>query len=132
METAVIGDEIFMIAGEAAELVQRLQRGIAGVLDRFGHAGGLQRQAKAQEIARVRQRYRIDPIALARLHRNQMLALEPQQRLAYRLAAHRITFGELLLAHIIAGCQRTGQDISPQPFIDVIAQKHANFPYVDR
>src|ERR1700760_2041076 len=39
MEGAVIGDEVFMIAGEAAELVQRLQGVVACVLDRLGHAG---------------------------------------------------------------------------------------------
>src|ERR1700760_2265036 len=59
VEAAVIGDEVFMIAGEAAELVQRLQSGIAGVLDRLGHAGRLQREPEAQEVARIRQRDRI-------------------------------------------------------------------------
>lgn len=34
---------------------------------------------------------------------DQMLALEPQQRLTHRLTAHRVTFRQLLLPHIIAG-----------------------------
>ena len=58
-----------------------------------------------QQVARVRKRDRIDPVALARLHRDEMLALEPQQRLAHRLAADGIAFGQLLLAHIITGRQ---------------------------
>src|SRR5215475_4659722 len=101
VKATVIGDEVFVVAGEATEFVQRLERGIGGMLDRLRDAGGLQREAKSQQVPRVRQRDRIDAIALARLHRDEMLALEPQKRLAHRLAAHRITFGELLLAHII-------------------------------
>jgi hypothetical protein len=56
-----------------------------------------------------------------------MLALEPQQRLAHRLAADRVTLGELLFPHFIAGRQTTGQNIRSQVFIDIIAQKHRNF-----
>ena len=97
---------------------------VARVLDRFGDAGRLQRKTKAQEVARVGQRDRIDAVALARLHGDEMLALEPQQRLAHRLAAHRIALGEVLLAHIIAGRQAACQNISAQAFVDIIAQKH--------
>ena len=103
VEGAVIGDEVFMVAGEAAEFIERLQDVVARVLDRLRHAGRLQREAKPQQVARIRQRNRIDPVALARLHGDEMLALEPQQRLAHRLAAHGIALGEILFAHIIAG-----------------------------
>ena len=90
-------------------------------------AGRLQRQPEPQQVARVRQRDRIDAVTLARLHGDQMLALEPQQRLAHRLAADRIALGELLLPHIIAGRQTAGQNIRAQVFIDIVAQKHRNF-----
>ena len=78
------------------------------VLDRLGDASRLQRQPESQEVAGVGQRDRIDPVALARLHRDQMFALQPQQGLAHRLAADRVALGELLLAHIIAWRQAAG------------------------
>jgi hypothetical protein len=53
-----------------------------------------------------------------------MFALQPQQRFAHRLAADGIAFGKLLLAHIIAGRQTAGQNIRPQAFVDIVAQKH--------
>ena len=46
MEGAVIGDEVFMVAGKTAKFVQRLQHRVAGILDGFGNAGRLQREAK--------------------------------------------------------------------------------------
>ena len=48
VEGAVVGDELFMIAGEAAELVERPQGLVISVFDRFGDAGRLQREAKSQ------------------------------------------------------------------------------------
>jgi len=92
-----------MVAGEAAELIERFQNILRRVFDRFCDAGRLQRETKPQQVARIRKRNRIDPITLPRLHRDQMLALEPQQCLAHRLAAHCIALGQLLLPHIIAG-----------------------------
>ena len=127
VEGAVIGDEVLAIARKASEVVERVQDFLRRVLDRFGNAGRLQREAKPQQIARIRQRDRIDEVALARLHGDEMLALQPQQGLAHRLAADGIAFGELLLAHIIAGRQAAAQNISSQAFVDVIAQKHRNF-----
>ena len=124
MKAAVVGDEIFMVAGEPPEFVECLQRIRRRILDRLGDAGGLQRQAKPQQVARIRQRDRIDPVALARLHGDEMLAFEPQQGLAHRLAAHGIALGEVLLTHIIAGRQAACQNIRSQAFIDIIAQKH--------
>jgi hypothetical protein len=111
-------------ACEAAELVERLQRRISCILDCFIDAGRLEREAETQEIARIGDRDRIDAIALARLHRDEVLALEPQQRLAHRLAAHCIAFGELLFAHIITRRQAAGQDISAEQFVDIFPQKH--------
>ena len=121
MEGAVIGDEFLMVAGEAPELVETPERRIARVLDRFRNAGRLQRETKPQNVARIRERDRVDAIALARLHGHQMLARKPEQRLAYRMAAHRIAFGELLFAHIITRCQPAGKNISTQAFVDIIA-----------
>ncbi len=69
---AIVGDEVLMIAREVPEIVERLERAVRRVLDGFSDAGRL------QEITRVRERDRIDPVALARLHRDQMFALEPQ------------------------------------------------------
>jgi len=66
----------------------------------------------------------LTPVALARLHGDEMLALEPQQRLPHRLAAHGIAFGQLLFAHIIARGEVTCQNIRAQAFVDIIAQKH--------
>jgi len=60
-----------------------------------------------------------------------MLAFKPEQGLAHRLAADRIPFGELLLAHIITWRQAARQNISPQIFVDIIAQKHRYFLAVD-
>ena len=108
VEGAVVGDEVFMVSGKQAEFIQRLQDVVAGALDRFGNAGRLQREAEPQQVARIRQRDRVDPVALARQHRDQMLALQPQQRLAHRLAAHGITLGQLLLSHIITWSQAAG------------------------
>ena len=126
VEGAVIGDEVFVVAGEAAEFIQRLQGVVARALDRLHHAGRLQRKAESQQVARIGQRDRIDPVALARLHRDEMLAFEPQQRLAHRLAAHGIALGQILFAHIIAWREVTCQDIRPEAFVDIIAQKHRN------
>ena len=128
MEGAVIGDEVLAIAGKASEAVERLQGLLRRILDGFRDAGRLQRQAKPQQVARVGKRDRIDAIALARLHGDEMLALQPQQGLADRLAADGIAFGELLLAHVVAGRQPAAQNISAQAFIDVVAQKHECFP----
>ena len=127
MKGAVVGDEILMVAGKAPEGVERRQHTVRGAFDGLGHASRLHHEAKPQEVARIRQRDRIDPVALARLHGDEVFALQPQQRLPHRLAADRIALGELLLAHIIAWRQATGQNISPEAFIDVIAQKHRNF-----
>src|SRR5437660_9422760 len=124
MEAAVVGDEVLAVAGEAAESVQRLQYIVIGVLDRLRDAGGLERKAETQQVARIRQRDRIDTIALTRLHRDEVLALEPQQRLAHRLAADRIALGERLLAHIIARREPASQDIRAKVFVDIITQKH--------
>ena len=128
MEGAVVGDEVLVVAGEAPESIQRLQHILRRMLDRLGDASRLQRQPKPQQIARVRKRDRIDPVALARLHGDQMLALEPQQRLAHRLPAHGVALGKLLLPHIIAGRQTACQNIRSQVFIDIIAQKHRMSP----
>jgi hypothetical protein len=122
MKRAVIGDEVLVIAGEAPEFVERLQHIVARMLDRFRDAGRLQREAEPQEVAGVGKRDRIDTITLARLHGDEMLALQPQQGLAHRLAANGIALGEFLLAHIITRRQTAGQNISPQAFIDIIAQ----------
>ena len=103
VEGAVIGDEILAIPGKASEAVERFEGFVRRVLDRFRDAGRLQRQAKSQQVARIRKRDRIDAIALARLHGDEMLALQPQQGFADRLAADGIAFGELLLAHVVAG-----------------------------
>ena len=134
MKGAVVGDEILVVAGKAPEVVERRQNAVRGILDRLGDAGRLQREAKPQEVARIRQRDRIDPVTLARLHGDEVFALQPQQRLAHRLAADRIALGEFLLAHIIAGREPAGQNISAEAFIDIIAQKHRNFlgirPYI--
>ena len=108
--------------------IERLQHILRRILDRLGDAGRLQRKPKPQQVARVRKRDRIDPIALARLHGDQMLALEPQQCLAHRLAAHRIALGKLLLPHIIAGSKAACQNIRPEVFIDIVAQKHRICP----
>src|ERR1700687_2667027 len=91
MKGAGIGDEVFMIAGEAPELVERRQHVVRRMLDRFRDAGRLQREAEPEEVAGVGKRDRIDAIALARLHGDEMLALQPQQGLAYRLAADGLT-----------------------------------------
>jgi hypothetical protein len=57
-----------------------------------------------------------------------VLALEPEQRLPYRLAAHRITHGEVLLSHIISRRQPTAQDIRTQVLVDIVAEKHRKVP----
>ncbi len=105
VERTVIGDEVLAIAGKAPESIERAKRLLRRVLDRFGHAGRLQRQAKSQEVARVRERDRIDAVALARRHGDEMLALQPQQGFADRLAADGIAGGQVLLADVIAGRQ---------------------------
>jgi len=53
----------------------------------------IQRKPKPQQIALIGERNRIHPVALARLHRHEMLALEPQEGLAHRLSAHCIALG---------------------------------------
>ena len=68
----------------------------------------LERQPEPQEVARIGKRDRIDAIALARLHGDEMFALQPQQGLAHRLAADRIALGELLLAHVLARRKAAG------------------------
>ncbi len=128
MKGAVIGDEVFVVAGKTPEFIQRLQNIIRGILDRFRDASRLQREAESQEVTRVGKRDRIDPVTLARLHRDEMLALQPQQRLSHRLAADGVAFGKLLLAHIIARRQPAGQNIRTEVFVDIVAQKHRNFP----
>ena len=120
VKAVVIGDEVFMVAGEAAELIQRLKRVAARVCDGLRDARGFEGKAKPQQVAGVGERDRIDAITLARLHRDEMFALQPQQGLAHRLAADRIAFGELLFAHIIARRQTTIQNIRPQAFVDII------------
>src|SRR5437763_10356062 len=124
MEAAVVGDEVLAVAGKAAESVQRLQYIVIGVPDRLSDAGGLERKAETQQVARIGKRDRIDAIALPRLHRDEVLALEPQQRLTHRLAADRIALGELLLAHIIARREPASQDIRAKVFVDIVTQQH--------
>ena len=58
-----------------------------------------------------------------------MLALEPQQRFPDRLTADGIPLGEVLLAHIIARREMARQNIRPEAFVDIIAQKHRNSFY---
>jgi hypothetical protein len=53
-----------------------------------------------------------------------MLALEPEQCLAHRLAADGITLRKLLLTHIITGRQTARQNIRAEALVDIIAQKH--------
>ena len=118
------GEKIFVVAGKAPVFVERFQNVVRRILDRFRDAGRLQRQPESQEVARIRKRDRVDAITLARLHRDEMLALQPQQGLAHRLAADGIALGELLLAHIIARRQAAGQNIRPQAFINIVTQKH--------
>jgi len=61
--------------------------------DRLGDAGGLQRASRNRRRSRASgKRDRIDPVALARLHGDKMLAFEPQQGLTHRLAADGIAF----------------------------------------
>jgi len=64
--------------------------------------------------------------SLARLHGDEMLALEPEQasRTGWRLT-HKL--GELLLAHIIAGRQAACENIRAEVLVDIIAQKHRIF-----
>jgi hypothetical protein len=57
-----------------------------------------------------------------------VLAFEPHQRFPHRLTADGVALGQILLSHIIAGCNSAIQDISSQAFIDIVAQKHRSHP----
>jgi len=46
MESAVVGDEVLVVAGEAAILVQRLENIVRGVLDSQGVADRKQARSK--------------------------------------------------------------------------------------
>ncbi len=129
MEIPVVTDEI-RVGGKRAELVEIRQRGVAGPFGCRRGADRLDRQTKLEEIARVRDRNRVDLISLTRANRYEPILLQPQKRLAHGLPADAIARRQILLPHFRAGRKPASQDIDPEGIVDVIAQKQWTCPFV--
>ena len=94
------------------------------MLGRQGRAIRLQNHAVLKYLASVSDRDAVDAVALARMHRDELVLSQAQQRIAHRRAADIEVLRQILLAQLLARRQAAGQDVSPDGVVDIIAQQH--------